>query len=397
MAELLTQQEIYDIFVLELQNQSALLTDDSEGSIVDVLAGVTSVVVSEIMRLTVDEYAKTFFDSANGPEVTGGPDDLETLAVDHFGPTFARPAATKSTGEVTFSRPNDDEGEVTIPAGTELSTDANANGEKQRFVTTAEVTMGALALTVIAEVEAVAAGVAGNVQPAKIINLDSTLTDPTITVSNAASLAGGAAEENDAEYRETIRNKLQALKGAVLSAIEATAKAVPGVSFATAIEKMRTVIDFDIGTNDILSGATYFRMPYAFVYVADANGASSPALIATVQAAVDAVRAAGVKIEVLGAVAVELDWSAELTFNPSGPSFAELSVNPQRIIDTMSEYVRGFANGADFNRLAASAAMMAIWGPLGTDDLTDFVTITPVGDVSVADEEKLIPGTVEIV
>lgn len=397
MSKVLTQQEIYDMLITEVQARTEALTDDSEGSMVDVIMGATSTVASQLSRMILTEFAKTFFDSAGGPEETGGPDDLETLAVDHFGSDFARPEATKATGEVTFSRPTADEGEVTIPEGTVLATDANANGEKQRFVTVADVTMGAIALSVAAEVEAQDAGIAGNVLADKIVNIESTLTDSSIVVTNDDAMSGGAEVEDDAEYRETIRELLQSLKGATLAAIESKAKSVPGVTFATAIERMIPVIQYDIGGEAIEAGAEYFRLPYAYVYIADANGVSSDSLIESVQEAVDTVRAAGVKVEVKGAVAVELDWSAEVTLDPGGPNFSEFSSNPQAIVDAMEEYIRELPVGTSFVRSTARTAILAIYGPSGTGDLTDFDTVTPVGDVSVSETQKLIPDEVEIV
>ena len=109
-----TQDELLQLFINELQSQNPELTDTEIGSIIDVLGGALSTAVYEIQQLTIDEFRKTFFDTANGPEITGGADDLENLAVDHFGDEFARPAAEKSTGVVTFSRPNADAGNVSI-------------------------------------------------------------------------------------------------------------------------------------------------------------------------------------------------------------------------------------------------------------------------------------------
>lgn len=394
MAEALTQQQLYDIAVQELEARDSDLTDTSEGSMVDVIFGVVSVVMAQMSRITVNEFSKTFFDSANGPEITGGTDDLEALAVDHFGSSFARPDAQKATGTYTFSRANTDAGDVTIPKDTEVATDTDASGERIVFVTTAAVEM--TGLTIDAQIEAQVAGVDGNVLANKITNIVSTLTDSSITGNNAAAMSGGTAEETDAQYRETIRNLLQSLKGATLSAIEATAKAVAGVEYATAIEVNVPVIEYDIAGGGIKAGAAYFRIPYAYVYIADANGESSAALIETVQTAVDAVRAAGVKVEVLGATAISLDWTASVTFNPSGPSFATLSEDASPIEESMSAYIADLANGADFVRSTAEAAILAIWGPSGTNDITAISTSAPVGSVDVDVNEKLIPGTMEI-
>jgi hypothetical protein len=62
----------------------------------------------------------------------------------------------------------------------------------------------------------------------------------------------------------------------------------------------------------------------------------------------------------------------------------------------MSKYIQDLAIGTDFIRADAEAYIMALWGPSGTDDLVDFSTTVPSGDVSVAANQKLIPNTMSI-
>jgi hypothetical protein len=395
MSTVKSQQELYDEFIQELQSQSqGELSDENDGSINDVLAGVVSFAVSELSRLTIDEFRKTFFDTANGPEVTGGPDDLETLAVDHFGENFARPAATAATGTVTFSRPNTDAGNVIIPAGTIVKTAPNANGQSQRFETEAQVTL--VTTSISATVNAIVAGEDGNVLANTITLIESALTDSSVTVDNGSNFSGGAPEQNDVDYRETIRNRLTTLTGATLVAIIAGAKTVPGVETATAIENEMVVIEFDISTDLPKVGAEYFRIPQVVLYIADVNGTADSALIQNTYEALQSIRAAGVRIDIAGAVALSLNWTAGITLNPGGPNYTELSSDPSPIADSMEDYIRDLPIGDDFIKDDADAAILAIWGPAGTNDLVDFVTTIPSGNVPAAANEKLIPGTVEI-
>jgi len=397
MAEIISRQQFYDMFITELQSVQATLTDTSEGSVIDIMAGVTAQLLSTVSLLAADEFSKTFFDSAHGPEVTGGADDLQTLAVDHFGDAFARPAASKSGGTVTFSRAAATAGLCTIAAGTVVETAANASGVKTRFVTLADVELDIGILTINATVAAETAGAAGNVLAAKIVTIGTTLTDSSVVVTNAAAMSGGEDAELDATYRGTIRSLLQSLKGATLSALQAKALTVPGVTTATAIENQIVAIEYDIGTSLPVVGADYFRIPYAKIYIADVNGAASSTLVDDTQDAIDLVRAAGVLVEVLAAIAQEVDWTAAITLNPAGPNFAALSANPAPIESTMSDYIQDLGIGTDFVRSTAAAAILAVWGPAGTNDITTFTHATPVGDVDAAANEKLIPGTVEIV
>lgn len=383
-----TQQELYDIYKNEVLALAPDFTDFSEGSMHDILAGAISMATNEIQELIITEFSKTFFALASG-------DDLDRLAVDHFGDSFARPLATFSTGEVTFSRPSNT-GNVVIPAGTIVKTLKNANGLEFRFETNEEVTMTGLSISVA--VTCKEAGKAGNVNPAKIIIIESSLTDSSITVSNSASTAGGVNTYEDAEYRDFITQKILSLAGATELAIKGAAKSVAGVSFAEVATEERTVIDYDIGSSGILSGATFFKIPYPVLYIADANGNSSQGLIGLVKEAVFKTKACGVKIETRGAVPLLLNWSGSIVLNPSGPNYSELQVDTSKIVDTMKEYINKIlAIGQSFSKINANAYVLSIWGSAGTNDLVSFSSSVPSGDVAVASNEKLISGTVEII
>jgi hypothetical protein len=394
MAELKTQAELQEEFLTEFTSQTDEINDENEGSTLDIVSGVTSVAVREIVARVVTDFRKTFFSMAHGPEITGGPDDLQTLAVDHFGDQFARPQAAKATGVVTFSRPTTGAGNVTIPVGTVVKTENNANGVSQRFVTLAEVTMTGLSIN--ASVEAAIAGTEGNVLAATVDVIESTLTDASIVVTNDEAFAGGAAIQNDAEYREFIRNQIETLKGATVAAIEAKALTVVGVETATLIEKEMPVKEWDIGGGAPVGD--FFRIAFPSLYIADANGGASPALIAAVEVAIASVRACGVRIVVLGAVGVTINWTGVITLDPGGPNYADLVDDPQPIIDSMTQYLADLAIGEDFNFIAANAHILSVWGPAGTGDLVSggFSTTVPSGNVSIAENEKVIPGTVTI-
>lgn len=387
-----TLEELRLIFIAAVQAVRPDLTDTNDGSNLDVTGRGMALGVSELSRLTLDEFRKTFLDSANGPEVTGGPDELQTLAVDHFGDTFARPLATKATGTVTFSRPTSGAGNVSILTGTIVKTAKDADGVEIRFATTADVTL--TGLTINAPIEAVIASADGNVLANKIVVIESTLTDSSVVVTNAAVTAGGSDTETDEEYRETIRDLFTALKGAIKAAIEAAARTADGVVYATAIEIEVPVIDYDIATDDIMSGAFFFRIPKGFVYVADEDGNSSPTLIAAAQAKIDMFRAMGVYIQALGGTASTVNWTIDITLNPGGPNFSILSLSTELIRDSMAQYINELAIGSGFNIATAQNAILAIWGPSGTNDITGAIsTSIPAADIAGTVGVKLIAGT----
>jgi len=385
----LTQQEIYDIYKDEVTGQAPEFTDFSVGAIHDIIAGALSIAINEVTELIISEFMKTFFELAEGA-------DLDKLAVDHFGDTFARPDATLATGVATFSRPNTDAGNVIILAGSIVKTKKNASGEEIRFQTDSNITLTGLTISV--NITAMVAGVSGNVNATNINVIETALTDASVTVNNSADMAGGKEKLTDEEYREFLKAKILALAGATEAAIIGAALSVAGVEFAKAITLERVVIDYDIANDQILPGATFFRIPYPVLYIADASGNSSPALIEAVRQAILLVRAAGVKIEVRGAVSSDLDWTASLTLNGSGPNYAELSTDLTKIKESMSAYINEeLAVGQGFNRASANTFILSVWGPSGTGDLTAFSTSVPSGNVSIAANEKLIAGTMDIV
>lgn len=393
MATPKSQTELLSDFQSEVQDNAPDLTDWVEGSINDVIGGVVSSGVRELELLAVDDFRKTFFDTADGPEVTQGPDDLQTLAVDHFGDDFERPGATPALGDVTLSRPTFAAGAGTVLAGSIVKTLTDATGTVQRFATVIDESFGATTLSIEVSVEAVVPGSAGNAQAASVTVVETALFDPTIVCTNAADFVGGAPALNDVQYREFIKNKILTLKGATMAAIKAAALGVAGVVSATPIETQLAVIEYDIATNAIKVAAIYFYIPKAILYIADANGTASGALILLVQAAVDAVRADGVRIDIVAATAQPIDWTAAIVLNIGGPNYSTLSLNTQAIKDVMANYISGIATGTGFVRATANAAIMAIYGPAGTNDLTSFTTTTPSSDVAGSTGVQLIPGT----
>lgn len=395
-----SQQEFYSQYRDEVLGLANELTDFSEGSMHDIIAGAISTCQNELSELIITEFTKTFFDTATGTADQGGEgtqDDLQKLAVDHFGERFKRPQAIPSTGSVDFSRPNTDEGDVTIPIGTIVKTKKDANGEEIRFSTTEEVTMTGTSIS--ANIEAVDAGIIGNITSSgKITVLESTLTDTSITVTNSLNTAGGIDEEKDPEYRETIRNLIISLAGATDAAVKGAALAVSGVSLVELTTDERIVIDYDIAQDQIAANSTYFRIPYPVMYIADSSGNSSEALLQEVRDSILPIKAAGVQIEVRGAVPVSFDWTASLTLNAGGPNYTELSSDLSKIENSMNDYINSSLSiGEGFNRADANEYILSIWGVGGTNDITSFSTSIPSGNVSVQANEKLIANNIQIV
>jgi hypothetical protein len=104
-------------------------------------------------------------------------------------------------------------------------------------------------------------------------------------------------------------------------------------------------------------------------------------------------------VNVASASATTLNWTASWTLNPSGPNYSVFSIDTSEIISQMTNYIANLPVGTNFSRSTANAAMLAIYGPAGTNDIVSngFTTSTPSGDVSATATTKFVPGTVSIV
>lgn len=399
-APLKSQQELYDLFITTLENEVPQLTDLLEGSLNDGLGGTFSIAALELQRYITLAFNKTFFSLAGGPDETGGPDDLQTLAVDHFGAAFSRPQAVAAVDIASFSRPSGSHttyGACVIPAGTVVKTDVDASGNAQRYTTNGPLTLtnagsGAGILGTIG-ITAVVAGIAGNAAAGTITTIEDSLTDPTVVVTNAGNATGVDAQDT-ATYRQTIQNLLTTLRAAVLAAIEAAALNVTGVVTASGVEIETPVIAFNVATQLPTAGQTWFYIPLCTLYIADSTGTANSALLALVKAAVDPLRAFGVFINYVGATAVPIDWTAAIALNPGGPNYSRLSADTTLLKNSMKSYMSNLGPGVSFVRATANAAMLALWGPAGSNDLTSFSTTIPTGDVTLTVNQVAVPGTI---
>jgi len=392
-----TMQEFVDDFINELQNRQPLLTDTSEGSVVDSFAGATAYLAGEAVVIAQQLFEKTFFSTANGPEVTGGPDDLQTLAIDHFGPAFARLPAQQATGGVVFSRPNALAGDVTILAGTVVKTAKDANGVEHRFETVENRTL--TGLSVAANVQAVLAGAAGNLAPSLPLVIETPLTDTSVvaTTSSSVFFTGGTEAQSDADYRAYIIQQLGNRRLTVKESIEAAALDVPGITTVRAVEVYMPVIEYDIATSLPKVGASFFRIPRAYVYIADITGTATGGQVAQALANIESVRAYGVAIGVIAATPLVLNWSLTVVLNPLGPNYPAFSAADFSLIeDTMEFYLHGLPIGEGFDKILATDAVLAIWGPLGTGDLVSAVTTIPGADVAGVFNQKIVPGVMSV-
>jgi len=306
-----------------VQGSAAQLLDFTTGSVLRAILEANASLALWLQWLILLVLQTTRLATSSGPDV------------DSFGADFGmtRLAAVAAQGNVTFSRYTPTMAGL-IPAGTTVTTSDNST----QFTVDTDTTnaawnasqngylLGVGVASVTVPVTATIAGSAGNVLAGTISLITSAL--PGIdTVTNALALTGGLDAETDVAFRLRFQSFINSRTRATVQAVTYAATSIQqGVNC--------TVQENTDGNGDY--------MPGKFVVTVDDGSGSPPAtLLASVQAAVDAVRPVG------------------STFAVNGPT-----VLPANIALTLA-----IAQGA--NSATAIAAVSAA--------ITTFVNTLPVG------------------
>jgi len=318
------------------------------GFLIDIICGLSSAIGEEASRIAVELNARHYFSQAGGT-------DLDTLAIDHFG--LSRNAGVSAVGIARFSRAGTGAGNVSIAAGTILET---ADGSQ--FVTTNSPLMTGTEID--ANIAAVIPGSAGvvNANTIVVINPLSTLSDPSVVVTNQEVTAGGSAVETDAEFRARIIAWFATLRRGTPLAIET------GALFTGAVK------------NAVLDESSYPPT----VYIADSTGGANTALEAAVQTELVNWRSAGIQVNVVGATVVAQTIDVSLIFAAG----SDTSSARDQVEAAIVAAVNALDIGATLYSSDIVAAAKSISGVL------DCVVNDPAGDVVPAADELIRPGLV---
>lgn len=275
MADIPSFDELYDIGKTEVQTRNSRLTDYNEGSNLDAINGSGAMLADMVMRLIIQAQMERYIDTAEG-------DALDTAITDIY-PDLTRQLDSASVGTLTFTR-GSSVGDLAIPIGTQC--EANVDGDKITFETTAAATILAADTTVDVAAECTSTGRSGNVEQDTIQTiLDTIPGDSTATVNNADRFAGGAEEETDIEYRARARTYRQSLRKGTVGALKAAALTVEGVRYATVDE----------------STVPKIYGEYVSLYIGDPDGSGNEVLAAEVATVLEDYRCAGIEVRVFGA------------------------------------------------------------------------------------------------
>lgn len=247
-------------------------------------------------------FRASFLDTAEG-------DDLDAWAASEA-PGFPRKPAGAALVRLTLTRAATGAG--TIYAGSRFSTVATAASPAVTFVSLADVPVDAAATTVAVDARCETSGPTGNVDAGTITRVLSALF-ATFTVTNVARAAGGDPREEDAAYRDRLRQRDARYRRGTVQAVKLGALSVAGVS--------RVEIREPQWNDDVPDGTIQ-------VIVGDARGIGSQPLADAVADALEGWAPAGIRRGVYpsGTISV-LNGAAGL---PGGTTALRLAITLKR-------------------------------------------------------------------
>lgn len=247
-----------------------------EGSDLNIDVAASSAMADEVTRQVALRAAALLLDSAVG-------EDLDRLVADRFSPTIVRKQASPSVAELIFTRNSGPLAAFNIAVGTRFKT-----GSGVEFVTTVAASIPAGSHgPVSVPAQASVAGTQGNVAIGTITQFVNPPTDPAVQVTNPEPAAGGDDRETDPRLRARARDFFRTVRRGTIGAIAFGALTVPGIRQVTVVEEIDM---FGLQTGRV------------FLYVADANGQANSVLVASVRIALIEYRAAGIIVDVSGAI-----------------------------------------------------------------------------------------------
>lgn len=260
---------------------------DTSGSDVNLFVGIASVLGYSLVLSLIQGITALTLDGAFD-------EDLDRYGNDRY--KLPRKGASAAIGTARIFRAVATAGAGDVPTNTKLLT---LNGIE--YVTIETATFAAASLSVPVKIRAVQAGKTSQVGANQIRQFDTptALFDQTLQVVNDQPTAGGEDAEDDDTYRERIRDFWSTARRGTLSAIVFGAKTVEGVVSAVATEAL---------TSDSKPARV------VKLRVADSSGAGSVALGASVLAALDDYRAAGIAVVIDNSIPQMVSIKLKLTF-----------------------------------------------------------------------------------
>lgn len=284
------------------------------GSEINLFTGIASILGYAVVLGLIENINALTLDGAFD-------ENLDRYGVDRY--QLPRKGASAALTTVRISRPTAAAGAGTVPMSTKM---LSLNGIE--YITSQAAIFGAADLEVSVYARAVQAGKLSQVG-ANQIRLFATpgeLFDQTLQVTNPEASAGGEDAEDDDTYRERIRAFWTTATRGTLASIEFGARTVPGVVSAEATEVLT---------------AEPRPARVVLLRIADSSGVGSAALGATVLAALDEYRAAGISVVIESAIPQIVEISLKLVFNGN----VDTTTIAEGVRGAVAEYVNSLGVG----------------------------------------------------
>lgn len=219
---------------------------------------------------------------------------------------------------------------ITIPAGTTISSRTNKSGITYRLLTS--VVLLAATSSQYVSVEAYTPGTDSHIGPGALVFHDFTnykdLINDSLKVTNDQGIFSGRDIENDANYRFRITKAVTAAESANQIAIQLAALSVPGVAEVIFFKYAR-----GIGTYDVIIKAT-------------TPNVGKP-LLAAVQSAIDSVTAHGLVGLARAPIETGVTFSISIKYKSAVLNTDKLDIE-RRIRDSLTNYVNSLDIGEEF-------------------------------------------------
>ncbi len=297
---------------------------------------------------------------------------------------LTRRAAVKATGQVIFTGTAG----TTVPAGTRVATPADpvSGTASVEFITTAAVTLDTTG-SAAAPVEAVDAGVAGNVA-AGAISLLVTPVPGISSVTNAASTSGGLDTEDDASllarYLQRVRSPSAGGNKADYVNWALEVPGVGGVSVVPVRDGPGTVAVSIINTQ---------HTPAEQALIDAVQNYIAPPWVDEAEA--EAMTLGGYGISIDTTLADDTGDSVKMTYNATGPGTISHSLTGilqqagvwQARVRLKADAVTGTA---DLLQVGVWNASGSIWTKTGPTSTTDAVVTLRASDLATAFADKIV-------
>lgn len=341
------------------------MVDDTCERIVDADVGIDNIGIGSVTRTLIEAItaeldianfmAEEIYESKNVDTAEG--EDLDNV-VSILGVT--RMSATPCFGTVSFKVTEISDSNIPIEKGQIISTEQSADGTVYEFETIEDAVLVAGQLSVNVSVRSVTEGYV--YIPSRCLTIMNTPIIGIESVENSEPIIGGSEAESDESLRTRSKDALTKLGKGTSISIEETLKEIDGV-----IDAMVLDMNQGVGTSDAV--VTCDIMP------------PTKEMEAKINAAIESVKASGIKIYVIHPDTILVDINVDTT----GGSSTE-------IYNCISEYVLGLdiADSLILNQLIKSILIV-----IG-DPKADVTFISPTMNINATGTQIIRANTITV-